>query len=486
MPPAGAPACRPRPTGSHRHAFGPEHVHARRTGLELPVGVEPVRVRQALVASQARQGVGDRPAIDGARAERREQHPAPRPTPRGRTRREVSRTVDWKSWMKRRASGRVDEPRSTHAHVTIVPSPAPAVVDRYASVFIADEPTSGTDAPPSSVSPVRNRRRARPEARPRHQSRTPNPSTRWTTVRQRLLVGQIESTQPPGHRGSRRAGSPAWSDWPDASPTMHTPSTARGDARISAASAADSRDDPGDDPPPGRPPARGQRRVERGHAERRESGGACRTVADGDGLRPERADHRPPRTTDRPRLVGQLESRRVLAVDVEPDHLGGDREVTRVDRVLRARAAARGAPARRSAPSRGPTCRGGTRSSRATGSEAGGGRRSPAGARGGDGRDGGDQGGGGRGASAHVGPGRHGRRKRSGGMGSLGPRRDGGTGRRAGLKIPWASAREGSTPSPGTSDDAALDDEVAPARTGRAPATRCPPCARGRRRSARR
>jgi hypothetical protein len=28
--------------------------------------------------------------------------------------------------------------------------------------------------------------------------------------------------------------------------------------------------------------------------------------------------------------------------------------------------------------------------------------------------------------------------------------RDGGTGRRAGLKIPWASAREGSTPSPGT------------------------------------
>ena len=46
-------------------------------------------------------------------------------------------------------------------------------------------------------------------------------------------------------------------------------------------------------------------------------------------------------------------------------------------------------------------------------------------------------------------------------MGSLGPRRDGGTGRRAGLKIPWASAREGSTPSPGTSDDATLDDEVA-------------------------
>ena len=30
------------------------------------------------------------------------------------------------------------------------------------------------------------------------------------------------------------------------------------------------------------------------------------------------------------------------------------------------------------------------------------------------------------------------------------PGRDGGIGRRAGLKIPWASARAGSTPAPGT------------------------------------
>ena len=58
------------------HALGPEHVDMRRPGIELPVVVEPVRVRQALVSVGRRQGGGDRSAIPGARTERREQHPA--------------------------------------------------------------------------------------------------------------------------------------------------------------------------------------------------------------------------------------------------------------------------------------------------------------------------------------------------------------------------------------------------------------------------
>ena len=113
-----------------------------------------------------------------------------------------------------------------------------------------------------------------------------------------------------------------------------------------------------------------------------------------------------------------------------------------------ARAARRGARERPSAPSREPTCRAGTRSSPAPGRGRETARPPPVHAAR-QGRDQGDQGGGDRGASAHVGPvATHARTR--GRMGSLGPRRDGGTGRRAGLKIPWASAREGSTPSPGT------------------------------------
>ena len=82
--------------------------------------------------------------------------------------------------MKRRASGRVDEARSTHAQVTIVPSPASSVMDRYDSVFIADEPTSGSDAEPASVSPVR--RSVAPGPKPVHAtSPHPDPSTNRRT-----------------------------------------------------------------------------------------------------------------------------------------------------------------------------------------------------------------------------------------------------------------------------------------------------------------
>ena len=140
----------------------------------------------------------------------------------------------------------------------------------------------------------------------------------------------------------------------------------------------------------------------------------------------------------------------VVAFDVQADHLGDHRQVARDRPPPRTRAAGRGARERRSARSREPTCRAGTRSSPARGRERQTAPRRPARARGGRGRDEGDQDGGGRGASAHVGSGSPRSTGTHGRMGSLGPRRDGGTGRRAGLKIPWASAREGSTPSPGT------------------------------------
>ena len=46
------------------------------------------------------------------------------------------------------------------------------------------------------------------------------------------------------------------------------------------------------------------------------------------------------------------------------------------------------------------------------------------------------------------------------------PGRDGGTGRRAGLKIPWASARAGSTPAPGTRNYLHADPTPIHRRTG--------------------
>ena len=54
------------------------------------------------------------------------------------------------------------------------------------------------------------------------------------------------------------------------------------------------------------------------------------------------------------------------------------------------------------------------------------------------------------------------------------PGRDGGTGRRAGLKIPWASARAGSTPAPGTKNY--LHDEPMPIRRGTAFSACCHSC----------
>ena len=174
-----------------------------------------------------------------------------------------------------------------------------------------------------------------------------------------------------------------------------------------------------------------------------------RSVSHRRGLRPERADHRRHVRRIVHHRLGERARLRLVPFDVQADHLGHHRQVARDRPPPGTRAAGRGAREPPSAPTREPTCRAGTRSSRARGRER---------------------------ATVLAAPPVHaearvatratrtaaveGRRLMSvrvathtgtrGRMGSLGPRRDGGTGRRAGLKIPWASAREGSTPSPGT------------------------------------
>ena len=182
-------------------------------------------------------------------------------------------------------------------------------------------------------------------------------------------------------------------------------------------------------------------------ADRRDTRG-MQQIADGGGLRPERTDHRRHVGRIVRHLLRELDRLRVVSFDVQPHHLGDDRQISAIDRLLERElyAEERGRPP--SAPSRGRTCRAGTRSSRAPGRE----RRRLSGppvhaaarvatratrAAAVEGR---------RLMSVRVAT-HTGTLRR---VGSLGPRRDGGTGRRAGLKIPWASAREGSTPSPGT------------------------------------
>ena len=202
----------------------------------------------------------------------------------------------------------------------------------------------------------------------------------------------------------------------------------------------------GDHPAPPRPPAGGERGIQLGQTERRDAR-CVQQIADGRGLRPERTDHRRHVGRIVRHLLRELVRLRVVSLDVQPDHLGDDRQIAAFDRLLERELHAEecGSHRLRRAGDGHVVQERDLHRQRV----GGGRRRAPTRARGRQGREQGDQGGGDRGASAHVGPvATHARTR--GRMGSLGPRRDGGTGRRAGLKIPWASAREGSTPSPGT------------------------------------
>ena len=309
---------------------------------------------------------------------------------------------DWKSWMKRRTSGRVDDPRSTHAHVTTVPSPAPAVVERYDSVFIADEPNSGTEpAPPPSGRSATCRARAGSGPRDAPASRSFHPlhdAREGVFVRKDVRLRDVARAEirreQPAER--LREARPVSHEADPAHRPRRSPDRGRQRRRLAGQA--------GDDPPPRRPSLRGEGGPS---SDRLSVGMPAASRALPPTWAPTRTGRsRPPRTTDRPPPTGRARS-------------PSTRPLRRPDRPPRAppaglrdrpppaaRAAGRGAREPPSARTREPTCRAGTRSSRARGRER---RRlaGPAGARGGHGRDQGDQNGGGRGASAHVGSGRH-------------------------------------------------------------------------------
>ena len=273
---------------------------------------------------------------------------------------------DWKSWMKRRTSGRVDDPRSTHAHVTTVPSPAPAVVERYDSVFIADEPNSGIESAPPSVRPVR--RSVAPGPDPVHAT-LPHParSTRCTTPARASSSGRTSDSAMSLVPRSVVSSPPNASEKLDPSPTRQVPPTDRDDPRIAAASAADSPDRP----------ATTRRHDDHPCAAREDPSSDRLSVgmpAPSGALQPTWAPTRtgrspPPRTTDRPPPTGRARSRSTRPLR-RPDRPPRGPPAGPRDRPPPgARAAGRGAREPPSARTREPTCRGGTRSSRARGRE---------------------------------------------------------------------------------------------------------------------
>ncbi len=239
---------------------------------------------------------------------------------------------DWKSWMKRRTSGRVDDPRSTHAHVTTVPSPAPAVVERYDSVFIADEPNSGIASAPPSVSPVR--RSVAPGPDPVHATLPhPDRSTRCTTPARASSSGRTSDPAMSRRAEIRREQRPELVR--EARPIAHETGPAhrsrrypyRGRQRCRLAG------QPGDDPPPRRPSLRGEGGPQLGQAERGDAG-AVQERSHRRGLRPERADHRRHERRIVHHRLGERVRLRLVPFDVQADHLGHHRQVPAIDRLL--------------------------------------------------------------------------------------------------------------------------------------------------------
>ncbi len=437
----------PRPLGDGHppDAFGPEHVGPRLIGGQLPVVGESVRVRETVVAVRRLQGLRDRPAIPSTRTEGREQHPSHIPAlgAEDAGRRSVRRleVVDEPASLQPGGRSEVDARARDQRAVPRAGSRGQVGLGHHRG-----RPHERNGAAACLREPGAQQRRSGAEPGPRDRPASGTIEMLDDTC-ERVLIRELRRRHDPGGAevgGEQVAEGPGQAR-PVADDTRATDrpgrSPDRGRHRRGLVGRA------GDRPAPRRPPVGGERGIQLGQAERRHARGV-QQVTDGGGLRPERADHRRHVGRIVRHLLRELVRLRVVTFYVQPHHLGDDRQIPAFDRLLERELHAEECGSHRlRRAGNGHVVQERDLHRHRVGDGRGG--RAPTRARGRQGREQGDQGGGDRGASAHVGPvATHARTR--GRMGSLGPRRDGGTGRRAGLKIPWASAREGSTPSPGT------------------------------------